>query len=273
MEKGRVAVVGAGPAGIAAAVQLKKESICCTIFERDQVGGLLRYANRVENILGHHGLDGPSMCLKFKQHLTEMGVGVRNEAVRSVRMAEAGYLLNTHSDEEIFSHLIIATGTVPRRIPLEGALYSIEDASVYHGSSILVVGGGDIALDNCIRLCRYGAHPTLLYREGIRANAMLREEMDTVGIPNERGDPQGIRRVGSRFVYNGSEYDHVAVFIGREPALDLIEHLDHGEARLPCGETDLDGLYIIGDAVLGRFGQATLAAGMGLAAAMHIASR
>ena len=272
MEKGRVAVVGAGPAGIAAAVQLKKESICCTIFERDQVGGLLRYANRVENVLGHHGLDGPSMCGMFRQHLIRMGLEVRHEEVGSIRLSGDGFQICAGSNE-LYQHLIIATGTVPRRIPLEGALYSIEDASVYNGSSILVVGGGDIALDNCIRLCRYGAHPTLLYREGIRANAMLREEMDTVGIPNERGDPQGIRRVGSRFVYNGSEYDHVAVFIGREPALDLIEHLDHGEARLPCGETDLDGLYIIGDAVLGRFGQATLAAGMGLAAAMHIASR
>lgn len=273
MEKGRVAVVGAGPAGIAAAVQLKKESIGCTLFERDQVGGLLRYANRVENVLGHHGLDGPSMCERLRQHLMSMGLEVRHEEVGPIRLSGEGFLICAGSDEELYQHLIIATGTTPRRIPLEGALYLIEDASEYNGSSLLVVGGGDIALDNCIRLHGAGANPTLLYREGIRANAMLREEMDTAGIPNERGGSQGIRRVGSRFVYNGSEYDHVAVFIGREPALDLIEHLDHGEARLPCGETDLDGLYIIGDAVLGRFGQATLAAGMGLAAAMHIASR
>ncbi len=273
MEKGHVAVVGAGPAGIAAAVQLKKESVGCTLFEGGQVGGVLRYANRVENYLGHNGLDGHSICLKFKQHLLEMGVDLRHEKVGSVRRAGAGFMLNTPSADEIYSYVIIATGTTPRRIPLEGALYLIEDASEYNGSSLLVVGGGDIALDNCIRLHRAGAHPTLLYREGIRANAMLREEMDTVGIPNERGGSQGIRRVRSRFVYNGSEYDHVAVFVGREPALDLIEHLDPGEARLPCGETDIEGLYIIGDAVLGRFGQATLAAGMGLAAAMHIASR
>ncbi len=113
----------------------------------------------------------------------------------------------------------------------------------------------------------------MLYREGIRANTMLREEMDNAGIPMEKGDSHEIRKLGSGFIYNGSKYDHVAAFTGREPTLALVNHLEFGEIRLPCGETDLEGLYIIGDAVLGRFGQATLAAGMGLAAAMHIGSR
>ena len=97
--------------------------------------------------------------------------------------------------------------------------------------------------------------------------------MESERIPMEKGDLHGIHRVGPGYTYKGSEYDHVAVFIGREPSLELVRHLDPGEARLPCGETDIEGLYIIGDAVLGRFGQATLAAGMGLAAAMHIGSR
>ena len=252
---------------------MKKESIGCTLFEGGQVGGLLRYANRVENYLGHHGLDGHSICLKFRQHLLDMGVDLRHERVGSVRRAEAGFMLNTPSGDERYSRLIVATGTTPRKVPLEGAFYFIEEASRHSGSRVLVVGGGDIALDNCIRLRRAGAHPTLLYREGIRANAMLREEMENEGIPMEKGDIHGIQKVGSGYSHKRSEYDHVAVFIGREPDLELVRHLDIGEVRLPCGEADIEGLYIIGDAVLGRFGQATLAAGMGLAAAMHIGLR
>ncbi len=135
------------------------------------------------------------------------------------------------------------------------------------------MGGGDIALDNCLRLKRNGSHPTLFHRDRVRANAMLALELEQAGIPSNIGDTREIEKDDAGYTCRGRHYDHLAAFIGREPALDLVSHLEIGEIRLPHGETSTGGLYIIGDAVMGRFGQATLAAGMGLAAAMHISTR
>ncbi len=82
-----VAIIGAGPAGIAAAIQLKRQSVPFTIFEQNEVGGLLRNANWIENYPGFpKGISGLNLIEQFQKHLNQWQIQVKTESVEAHKM-------------------------------------------------------------------------------------------------------------------------------------------------------------------------------------------
>lgn len=244
-----------------------KEGIPFKLYERKWVGGLLYYAYRVDNLLGHKGKTGLQLSMQFNEHLKEMGVEVIHEEVKTMKEAVGGFLVNG----EEYSHVVLASGSTPTEIDIPGALYFIEDPKELAGKDVLIVGGGDLAFDNAVRVTKAGARTTLLMRGVPKANPSLIAEARGLGIKEITGQASEMMFDGESYRFGYMRYNALAVFIGRKPNRKLIEGLGEVEVRLPTFSTSIKGLYVVGDAALGTLSQTALASGSGLAAAMHIA--
>lgn len=271
--KTSVAVVGAGPCGVAAAIQLKRTGVPVMLFEKREVGGLLHNANLVENYPGiPGGLPGPSFCQRLAQHLKTAGViPVRDEVVS----IEAGFKLKTGSGRSVQAlAVIVATGTVPVRglLPEEESLagkrifFEVREVlSGAKGRRAAVLGGGDAAYDYALNLASKDYTVFVLQRGAPRCLPLLEERVrghDAItviqgidGLALRDGEKWlAIELKGERL-----DVDFLLVACGREPA-DALLH-----------EKDLPGLFLGGDLVRGSLRQAGIAVGDGLAAAMKAA--
>jgi thioredoxin reductase len=289
MRKSDTAVIGAGPAGISAALQLSRYEISPFVYEAAVPGGLLRNAGTVENYPGFpKGIDGPALASLFAAGLAASEAVVCPEEVLSVDHA-AGVFRVTAEKEAEFSRLIIATGTRP--VPLDGIEfdgpgtedaidYGIEGIRNISGRSVAIIGAGDAAFDYALTLSKKNDVVIMQRGEKPRCNpALLRRVsgservtvLENVSVESISGEESGRFALslcgggcGSR---NRMTADHVIAAIGRVPR----------EIALLPGVTEkvddlvnLGRLRFAGDVMNGMFRQTAIAVGDGVRAAMEI---
>jgi thioredoxin reductase len=282
-----VAIVGCGPAGIAAAIQLERSGLEPIVFERQRIGGLLVNAHLVENYPGFpEGIPGPELVRLMEAHLEKLAVKVLQEKVTRVDRSE-GHFVVTTSERTIHSKaLVIASGTKPRQIPGlnipedagESILYEIYPIRDVRGRRIAVVGAGDAAFDYALSLERNNDVKILnrtekmkclelLWRR-VRSSERIEYLANTV-VETVRWGKGGEVTLGCRTPTGGMEIpvDYVIIAVGREPELGFL-------AGPLTGFTDEKSeagfLSLIGDAKGGRIRQASIAVGDGIKAAMNI---
>ncbi len=156
-----VLVVGAGPAGITAAIQLKRSGIDTIIIEKDRVGGALLNAGWVENYPGFaDGITGVDLVKLFQHHIDNVGVEIHHLEIERLTCDGDYYLALCSGGEEVRSKaVIIATGSTPNRlnvpgeIELEGRLvfHELRDLPENFGLNACIIGGGDAALLSTMR--------------------------------------------------------------------------------------------------------------------------
>jgi thioredoxin reductase len=207
-------------------------------------------------------------------HAEEMGVEIINKEITSVQERDGGFEIHSDDCRSFSSHLILATGSIPRPLDVSGILYRIEWEIDLEGKRVLIVGGGDLAIDNALRCRDFGADVTVLHRSVIKANRGLLEEAVNSGIVFREGYAEDIKIEGDvLFLKDKSEFDLAAAFIGRYPERSLIREMDIFDFKLPSHSTTVNGLYLIGDAASVAHSQAAYAMSSGIACAMDIARR
>jgi bifunctional isochorismate lyase / aryl carrier protein len=290
-----VAVVGAGPAGLAAAVQATRQRLSVGLFEAHLPGGLLRQADRVENYLGVGCPTGATLARRIVAQAEQAGVRMRAQRVERVEILGDGSftVVPEASPPEPCRAVILATGTAPRPagIPGEGErtrarlFYGVRElsASTPTAGDALVVGGGDAAFDQAIQLRRMGWRVTILMRgDHPRALGLLCDRAEALGIELRRrthvtaitGDDEGLVATWRCAENSGTLRAHRAlVAVGRQPSLPRI--VSHAGARVAEGVTALEGrfegLFLAGDLRRGRYRQVAMATGDGIQAAMAAA--
>jgi thioredoxin reductase (NADPH) len=290
-EEVNVVVVGAGPAGSAAAVFLKRAGIEPVLLEESVPGGLLREANLVENYPGFPaGIVGEDLADLIAKQLERLDVRVeRRSAVNIEAGGENRFVIRTEGAEYEAHAVVVATGTAPRRIggdwagELEGrALFyglSSLDLDAVEGRRVAVLGGGDAAFDYALNLQARGGSVKVILRTAPTCLPLLLDRAAERGIEvhdgclveriDEAGGELKVACAGEKVF----ECDLVVVAHGREPRLealapDLVESVRSSAELLP--ETTTDGLYVAGDVVRGRCRQTAIAAGDGVLAAMKV---
>jgi len=287
-----IAVIGAGPAGIAAAVQLKRFDLDPRVFEKNRIGGLLWNAHWIENYPGFPaGISGARLAGLFENHLETFHIPVIADTIISLDYppGQERFLLTTTTGDHTADFVIVASGTVPTTagiidiVPKELARYVVFDIFPLlglPGKNIVIVGGGDIAFDYALHLSQFqGNHITLVLRsEKVTALPLLaRRVRDTANIclvssatiqKVEKGNTYPLRLT---FEKNGAavvfDADILVGAIGRVPHSDFFSpRLCKMEEQLMTG----GHLHKIGDVKNGRFRQAAIAAGNGIKAAMKI---
>jgi thioredoxin reductase (NADPH) len=284
-----VAVVGAGPAGCAAAVQCRRLGLEVALLDRTGgAGGLVANAFRVENYPSLPPSDGRAVARMLGAHLERWAIPVERGEVSSMVQRDGHFTLEGSFGCLTARQVILAVGTRPVRLGLDGGsacegaglFYEVNRLLAVHPrpSRAVVIGGGEAALDYALSLARAGARVTVLVRGGqVRACRRLQElvaaepailiRTGTTVVAMER------RAAGFQLVATGEdgrvEYrcDATVAALGRRSAAEeLLEAAGVGPTR-EVG-TGLPGLFVAGDARLGSLGQVGIAVGDGLLSAM-----
>ncbi len=267
------AIIGAGPAGIAAALQLGRAGARIALFERKEVGGLLRNAFCVENYLGFPGgIEGKELAALFGRQLRDLGIERLHEDVLVVEEDATTLLLRTAKRTHRCKRVIIATGTVPRRAGIVGEerwagsrlFYEVSDMPEEgRGRLVLVVGGGDIGFDSALHLHERGYKPMIVTRGEPRCLALLRGRAAERGIRCiGQSRPRAIREVAGllEVALDGERVlaDYLLVVAGRTPSSPRVDAKSRGAV-----------LYA-GDVRNGLKRHVHIAAGDGLRAALRV---
>jgi thioredoxin reductase len=284
-----VVIVGAGPAGVAAAIQLKRCGLPAALYERDAVGGLVRNAHRLENYPGFpEGISGERFARLLAEQLARHDVEVCREEVAAAAFDGEAFRLECAGAPASCRVLIVASGTKPKEFtsaslpPAAGRIfyevYPIVDVS---DKTVVIVGAGDAAFDYALTLGRRN-DVTVLGRSGEcrcipalrdsvaaapRINYIPRAEVVAVDVDGDGSvavtyaGPAGRETLAS---------DYLLFALGREPELGFIGTTitDRAAALEREGR-----LYFVGDVRNGDLRQAALAAGDGVRAALQIYRR
>jgi thioredoxin reductase len=289
-------IVGAGPAGCAAAVQAKRLGLAPLLLDRTgAAGGLLFNAFSVENYPGLAPLTGPQLAAELGAHLARFDIPVVQAQVTGVARERDGYTVTVHGDSSPLQArcVILAPGTSAVQLDVNeatallgcGLFYEVAAllAAIPAPGQVLVVGGGEAALDYALTLDRSKARVQVLVRgTRLRAQGRLPELVQRTGRIALRFETEltalqrADRGQGIRALIQGPrgeetlEADALLAAVGRYPAVaPLLQSLDVTPG--PGVSTAEPGLFVAGDARLAALGQVGIAVGEGLAAAMAAA--
>ncbi len=287
MEKEDVTIIGAGPAGVTAAIQLKRSGISPLIVEKEKVGGLVKNAHWIENYPGFPGgIAGPQLASLLAMHLDGAGLDVLCEEVVKLDHDGRHFLVETAARRWLSEIVILSSGTKPKEfkglcIP-PGAeqhifheIYSIRDCV---GKRIAIVGAGDAAFDYALTLAANNDVTILNRSKEARCLPLLRKranESRRITVL-DRATIQAITNASPEGLYiefllhekpASCHVNHLVIAVGREPQRDFLsEAISARIDELKMGEM----LYEIGDVRNGAFRQVALAVGDGMRAAMSI---
>jgi thioredoxin reductase (NADPH) len=285
----QVTIIGAGPAGIAAAIQLGRYDIETLVFEQAEVGGLLRNAYLVENYPGFpRGISGVELVRLMREQLARSGVEICPERVVSLDHRGGRFFLRTAESEFDCPVAVVATGTEPRKIPelaipddiIDRVFYEVYPIRDARFTNIAIIGAGDAAFDYALNLARQN-EVTMISRSGIhRCNPRLWEmaasslhisHMRKVSVSKVvgRNDKLLISCAHlDRAEVTTLTVDYLVIAVGREPATHFFtRNLAEQSAYLTLAHR----LHLIGDVRNGPYRQASISVGNGVEAAMHIA--
>ncbi|MEN8209727.1 MAG: NAD(P)/FAD-dependent oxidoreductase [Candidatus Fermentibacteria bacterium] len=280
-----VTVIGAGPAGCAAAVQCRRLGLDAVLIDtRGKAGGLVREARLIENYPGlEKPLGGSAFAGRLISILSANDLKIRSFHADSIVLCDSNFEISGN-DELIRSRsVIVAVGTVPKDFSIEvnGDVTihrSILELIRQSPKRTVIVGGGEAAADYALNLSDSGSSVSLLVRGSrLKASGILRDEIkrrstvkilyNTVLVSASSFD--GIIQLetessGQEVVL---ETDALLAAVGREPCLPgIVDGFSHVRGNV---QTSIRGLYISGDASLGSLGQAAMASGQGIQAALY----
>ncbi len=290
MVEDEVTIIGAGPAGMSAAIYLQRAGLEPVLLERGEPGGLLCSANWVENYPGFpDGIPGQDLATRFKDQLRAVGATMTRTEVQSVKRARWGFQIKSGLGDRTSRAVILATGTRPAEIKMKGAaelagkrVFSElhELPSSLRGKRLIIIGGGDAAFDYALGLRERGAQIVVVSRSEPCCLTLLRGRTEVLGIEVVIGaSPKAVRRTKDGLVITcnagASEVELTGNMLlmacGRVPNIEVLSpslRREVGASWMGFPETRVRGLYLAGDVVRDRQRQTGIAVGDGIRAAM-----
>ena len=292
-----VIIIGGGPAGYTAALYAARGNLKPLVIEGFNWGGQLMITSDVENYPGYpDGIMGPEMMQDFRRQAERFGAEFITDDVTKVDFSERPFRIWVGNDEYRAHAVIIATGAHARQLGLEaeqrlqgrGVSYCATcDAAFFPEKQVVVVGGGDSAMEEATFLTRFAAKVTIVHRRDEfrasqimvdRARANEKIEWVTNALVEEVLGEDRVTGVRLRDVNTGETWDLEAdglfAAIGHDPNTALfLDQLDHDEAgylitKPRSTETNIPGVFAVGDVQDHVYRQAVTAAGSGTMGAL-----
>jgi thioredoxin reductase len=282
-----VVIIGAGPAGMAAAIQLTRQGHRPLVLEKSHLGGLLRNANLVENYPGFAGgISGPELITRFEEHIRWLKVDIEFEEAQLTGFEDDLFQVETQERKLTARYVITATGTKAIQLP-EGQISPEAKEQVFSEvypllecveKKIIIIGGGDAAFDYALNLAGENQVLILIRGKELKALPLLVERVHAhSGIScqfdtelrfvdrNQAGEL--LLSVQTQDGNDSLIGDYLIAAIGREPDTGFVSPSIIGE----MDRLQKEGrLHLIGDLKNGSFRQTAIAVGDGLRAALEI---
>lgn len=298
MKKERVVIIGSGPAGMAAAVYTARAQLNPVVIAGNQLGGQAAITHEIENYPGFETISGPELVENMKAHGEKFGARFEFDLVESVDFSKGSpFTIKTYGETYSADAVIVTIGADPRKLDVPGEKEYIGagvsycgtcDGFFFRGKDIVVVGGGDSALEEAIFLTRFASSVKIIHRRGeLRAGVQLQQRAfknekisfvwDTVIEEVLAGDSGAVNGVRVR----NRKTDEVSVlptqgvfiFIGHEPNSaifgDQIALNENGYIITDDRyRTNVDGVFAAGEIQDEIWRQVATSVGQGTSAAM-----
>jgi len=297
----KVVIIGSGPAGYTAAVYAARAMLEPAIIAGLQPGGQLTITTEVENYPGFPEIQGPELMEKFKEHALKFGTSFYEDTIIDVDFTARPFKMMGDSGTVYTSDaVIIATGAQAKWIglPTEEKFQGFGvsacatcDGFFYRGKEVVVVGGGNTAVEEALFLTNFASRVTLVHRrDSLRAEKILQHRLlnhdkvevlwDTT-LEEILGDenPLGVTGVRLKNVKSGDIYDRethgVFIAIGHKPATEVFKgHVEMNEGGYittapDSTATNIPGVFAAGDVSDETYRQAVTAAGLGCMGALE----
>jgi thioredoxin reductase (NADPH) len=292
-----VIVIGSGPAGYTAAIYAARAQLSPLVFEGIQFGGALMTTTEVENYPGFRdGITGPELMDQMREQALRFGADLRMEDVDAVDLTGPVKTVTVGDETYHARAVILAMGAAARHlgVPGEEALIGMGvstcatcDGFFFRDEDIVVVGGGDSAMEEATFLTRFARSVTIVHRrEEFRASRIMLERaranekitfLTNTAVTAIEGDPK-VSGVRLRNTVTGEEskLDVTGVFVavGHDPRSELVRgqvELDDAgyvQVKQHSTATSVEGVFAAGDLVDHTYRQAITAAGTGCSASI-----
>ena len=292
----RLIVIGSGPAGLTAAIYAARANLRPLVLAGGLYGGQLMLTTEVENYPGFpDGIMGPDLMIKFREQAERFGARIENVDATGVDFSKRPLHVRTADAEYEANSVIVATGASARWLGIPGeerlrgrgvSTCATCDGAFFRDRHIVVVGGGDSAMEEALFLTRFGSKVTVIHRRNsLRASkimadrALAHDKIEFIWDSVVEGAIGGetLEMLKLRNIVTGAQTDLKAdalfIAIGHDPNTAIFkDQLDLDEAgyiRSPDGtSTNVEGVFVAGDVYDIRYKQAVTAAGLGCRAAM-----
>ena len=300
----KVAIIGSGPAGWTAALYASRAELSPVIFEGLQPGGQLTITTEVENYPGFaKGIQGPELMEIFREQAARFGTEVVRETVTAVEFGSRPFGLTLDSGAAVTAEaVIVSTGASAKLLGIasekDAANPAVLRAGVsacatcdgffYKGKNVVVVGGGDTAMEEATFLTKFCVNVTVIHRrEEFRASKIMLDRARhnpkiqwklNAAVEEIVGGPGGVTAVKLKDTRTGAveEYPTQGVFIaiGHQPNTEIFKgKLDMNDVgyltvNSPSTATSVEGVFAAGDVCDPTYRQAVSAAGEGCKAAI-----
>mgnify|MGYP001000395674 FL=1 len=291
-------IIGAGPAGMTAALYAARSNLKVALLERGIYGGQMNNTAEIENYPGYARISGPELAEKMFEPLENLGVEHLFGQVEKIE--DHGGYKKIITGDEVFETktVILASGANHRHLGVPGeeeynsrgvSYCAVCDGAFFRDEDLLVVGGGDSAVEEAIFLTRFAKSVTIVHRrDQLRAQKLLQERAfanekisfiwDSV-VKEIKGDDRKVTSVVFENVKTGqsseSDFGGVFVYVGLDPVSDFVKDLGIcDEAGWIVTDqhmkTAIDGIYAIGDVRQKDLRQITTAVGDGAVAGQEV---
>lgn len=294
-----VVIIGSGPAGLTAALYSARADLNPIVFEGPEPGGQLMQTTDIENYPGYpEGVMGPKMMQEFREQAERFGADCRYGMVTDIDFSDRPYRLEVDEETEISAKaIIVSTGASAKwlQLPSEQKLRgkgvsacATCDGAFFRDEHIIVVGGGDTAMEEATFLTKFADKVTVLHRrDELRASKAMQtrafnDEKIEFMWDTELQEVLGDEAVDGVKVFNNKtdevttldDVTGVFIAIGHKPNTDLftevlsMDDVGYIQTEGKSSRTNLEGIFACGDAMDPTYRQAVTAAGTGCRAAI-----
>jgi thioredoxin reductase (NADPH) len=296
----KVLIIGSGPAGYTAAVYSARAMLQPVLVQGLQPGGQLTITTEVENWPGDTEVQGPDLMVRMEEHARAMGAEIVSDYIAELDLSQRPFVARADSGTTFTADaVILATGAqakwlgLPSEEKFKGfgvSACATCDGFFYRGKEVVVIGGGNTAVEEALFLTNFASKVTLIHRrDSLRAEKILQDRLfkhpkiellwnhevtEVLGAES----PLGVTAVRARNVQTGEETDVPCagffVAIGHAPASELVkdqlELHNGGYVKVEAGSTrtSIPGVFAAGDLTDHIYRQAITSAGMGCMAAL-----
>jgi thioredoxin reductase (NADPH) len=296
-QKIKVLIIGSGPAGLSAALYTARANLEPLLLTGMQLGGQVSLTHTVENYPGFpEGVGGQALNELFTKQAERFGARIEFDTVTQVDLSRRPFFVRSYNAAYLADTLVIATGATARRLNVPGeteltglgvSYCATCDGWFFKEKDVIVVGGGDSALEEALFLTRYVKSVTIVHRRTeLRAGAILqkraKENSKVHFILNSEvtriNGNEAVKSVTLKDVLTGQESDQpmdgIFIFIGHDPNTQLFQGQldidDRGYINTnTLMVTSVPGVFVAGEVGDQVFRQVVTSAGMGAAAGMQ----